>query len=85
MTLPQSRPQLDALRPYKAVPDVGARFNLSANEACLGPSPAALAAATASLQSVDRYPDGGAEALRKIAASDEYKDNGYESEGSDID
>jgi hypothetical protein len=29
--------------------------------------------------------DGGAEALRKIAASDEYKDNGYESEGSDID
>ena len=69
MTLPRSRAHLDALRPYKPVADSGALFNLSANEACLGPSQAALAAATESLQTLDRYPDGSAEALRTAIAT----------------
>jgi histidinol-phosphate aminotransferase len=40
------------------------RFNLSANEACLGPSKAAAAAAAMAASMVDRYPDGGASTLR---------------------
>jgi histidinol-phosphate aminotransferase len=47
---------------------MGVKHNLSANEACLGPSPAAVAAATAALHSADRYPDGSASALRAAIA-----------------
>jgi histidinol-phosphate aminotransferase len=68
VTLPRARPHLDPLRPYKAASSVGTKHNLSANEACLGPSPAAVAAAIGAMQSADRYPDGGASALRAAIA-----------------
>lgn len=61
---PVARPNLDALRPYRAAGGIVAKYNLSANEACLGASPAAIAAAVAAAQSLDRYPDGSALALR---------------------
>jgi histidinol-phosphate aminotransferase len=64
MTHPRPRANLDALRPYQAVTGPDLRFNLSANEACLGPSPAALAAAAEAATSIDRYPDGAAGKLR---------------------
>ena len=68
MTLPRARPSLDALRPYQAVKGVDVAYNLSANEACLGASPAAVAAALDAARSADRYPDGGASALRHAIA-----------------
>jgi histidinol-phosphate aminotransferase len=69
MTLPCPRANLESLRPYKAAGGNGAiTHNLSANEACLGPSPAAVSAAIEAAQSLDRYPDGGAVALRESIA-----------------
>jgi histidinol-phosphate aminotransferase len=69
VTLPRARPSLDSLLAYKAVPGRGLPFNLSANEACLGPSPAAIAAALAAARSLDRYPDGSAGRLRAAIAA----------------
>ena len=68
VTLPRPRPNLEPLRPYNAASSIGARHNLSANEACLGASPAAVEAAKAALQWADRYPDGSASALRAAIA-----------------
>jgi histidinol-phosphate aminotransferase len=64
MTLPRPRPNLDALRPYQAAMGQDFSFNLSANEACLGASPAALAAAAAAASNADCYPDGSSRTLR---------------------
>jgi histidinol-phosphate aminotransferase len=58
------RPQLSTLRPYQAAASSGILHNLSANEACLGPSPAAVSAAAQAISSLAPYPDGGALALR---------------------
>lgn len=69
MTTLRARPHLDALRPYQAASSSGVVHNLSANEACLGPSPLALAAAEAAAATCDRYPDGGAAALRTAIAT----------------
>jgi len=44
------------------------RHKLSSNESPLGPSPAALTAYREAIQSLDRYPDGGATLLRKAIA-----------------
>jgi histidinol-phosphate aminotransferase len=44
------------------------RHKLSSNETPLGPSPSALKAYREAIQSIDRYPDGSAEALRKAIA-----------------
>ena len=68
MTAPRARPQLDALCPYQAANSAGVIHNLSANEACLGPSPVALAAAANAAAKSDRYPDGSAAALRSAIA-----------------
>lgn len=68
MSLPHARPSLDPLRPYLAANSAGVVHNLSANEACLGPSPHAVAAAIASTRTVDRYPDGSAAELRSAIA-----------------
>lgn len=43
-------------------------IKLSSNETPLGPSPAAIAAFKAEADHLDRYPDGGATALRKAIA-----------------
>jgi len=71
MTHPRPRPNLDALRPYQAASGQDLRFNLSANEACLGASPAALAAAVEAATDVDRYPDGASRKLR-LAIGERY-------------
>jgi histidinol-phosphate aminotransferase len=70
---PVARPHLDSLRPrpYRAASGIVPKYNLSANEACLGASPAAIAAAVTATQSLDRYPDGSALALR-TAISNRY-------------
>lgn len=68
MSTPRALPHLDPLRPYKAEASEGVVHNLSANEACLGPSPAAVAAAKAAAAEIDRYPDGSASALRSAIA-----------------
>lgn len=64
--MPQSH--LSTLRPYQAAASYGMRHNLSANEACLGPSPAAVRAAAQAAQSLATYPDGSARALRMAIA-----------------
>jgi histidinol-phosphate aminotransferase len=69
MALPRPRPNLASLRPYQAAAGAEMTYNLSANEACLGPSPAALAAAAEATKSADRYPDGSALALREAIAA----------------
>jgi histidinol-phosphate aminotransferase len=68
MSPPTPRAGLAPLKPYKAVPADGAPYNLSANEACLGASPSALAAAATAARTADRYPDGSASALRRAIA-----------------
>ena len=69
MTLPRARSNLDALRPYQAVGGVNAKYNLSANEACLGASPAAVAAAIEAARSANHYPDGGCHDLRRAISA----------------
>jgi histidinol-phosphate aminotransferase len=50
------------------VPGGGAPIKLSSNENPLGPSPEAVAAFKAAADSLERYPDGGASALRRAIA-----------------
>ncbi|MBT2326966.1 histidinol-phosphate transaminase [Variovorax paradoxus] len=64
MKLPAPRPNLQALRPYQVAISRNSIYNLSANEACLGPSLSAVSAAAAAANSLDTYPDGSASALR---------------------
>jgi len=65
---PTPRPGVLGIAPYvpgKSKATGGARLHkLSSNETPLGPSPAALEAYRAAAESLDRYPDGSATALR---------------------
>jgi histidinol-phosphate aminotransferase len=56
------------LPPYSAGKKLPNAVKLSSNENPLGPSPAAIKAAMASLESVHRYPDGMCTALREKIA-----------------
>lgn len=52
----------------ESVDGVANPIKLSANETPLGPSPKAVEAAKSALSSMERYPDGGAKALREAIA-----------------
>lgn len=65
---PQARANLASLRPYQAAGGFVPRYNLSANESCLGCSSAAAAAAVAAAEYLHAYPDGMATALRSAIA-----------------
>lgn len=64
MNTPTPLPHLTALKPYRAAGGIATRFNLSANEACLGASPLAQAAARSATDRLASYPDGSAAELR---------------------
>ena len=64
MALPVPRPNLLTLQPYKAVGGFVPRYNLSANETCLGTSPAVADVVAAVMSNLFEYPDGGCGALR---------------------
>ncbi len=69
MTRPTPRPgvlEIDPYVPGKSSASGGGKVHkLSSNETPLGPSPAAIAAYKAGADSLERYPDGGATALRE--------------------
>ncbi len=70
---PMPRPGILDIAPYipgKSKATGGAKLHkLSSNETPLGPSPAALEAYRAAAESLERYPDGGATALRAAIGS----------------
>jgi len=64
---PRPRPAVAAISPYvpgAAPPAVPGALKLASNENPFGPSPLAVAAARASLDDVNRYPEAGAPTLR---------------------
>lgn len=71
MTAPTPRPGILDIKPYvpgkSGTEDGDARpvIKLSSNESALGPSPQAVAAAKQAVDTIVRYPDGGATALRE--------------------
>ncbi len=69
MTAPAPRPGIMDIRPYvggeSAIEGVSRTVKLSSNEGALGPSPKAMEALRAMAPEMHRYPDGGAEQLRK--------------------
>ena len=71
MTTPTPRPGIMDITPYvpgsSGADDGDDRpvIKLSSNEAALGPSPKAIAAAKAAAENMVRYPDGGATELRE--------------------
>lgn len=69
---PQPRPGLMDVPPYvpgkSRLADGGPVIKLSSNETPLGPSPRAVEAYRAAAQTMERYPDGGATALREALA-----------------
>ena len=71
--LPTPKPgvlDIDAYVPGESsVPGGVKPIKLSSNETPLGPSPKARAAFVAAAESLERYPDGGATALRKAIAN----------------
>ena len=66
---PQPRPEIMAIAPYVGgeshLPGVARVIKLSSNEGAFGPPPAARAAIAESADSMSRYPDGGARAMRE--------------------
>jgi histidinol-phosphate aminotransferase len=66
---PQPRPEIRAIAPYVGgeshVPGVARIIKLSSNEGAFGAPPAAQAAIAASAETMSRYPDGGARAMRE--------------------
>ena len=72
MTAPTPKPWIDAIAPYvpgRSSTDSGRKAaKLSSNENPLGTSPAARAAFLAAVESLDRYPDASATALREAIA-----------------
>jgi histidinol-phosphate aminotransferase len=70
---PRPKPWIDAIAPYipgRSSSDSGiVSAKLSANENPLGTSPAARAAFAAAADTLGRYPDGGATALREAIAA----------------
>lgn len=69
MGLPTPRPNLVPLRPYQAAGGITPKYNLSANESCLGPSPSAVRAASEAVRNLATYPDGGSCPLRAAIAA----------------
>ena len=69
---PQPKPGILEIDPYvpgeSALPGGGKPIKLSSNETPLGPSPKAREAFAAEAGQLDRYPDGGATALRQAIA-----------------
>jgi histidinol-phosphate aminotransferase len=69
---PMPQPGIMTIDPYvpgeSKVPGGMKPIKLSSNENPLGPSPKAIAAFKAAAESLDRYPDGGAVALRSAIA-----------------
>ena len=69
MTLPQPKPGILDIQPYKGgegrVPGVHRLVRLASNENVLGCSPAAKAAYLKAADDLHRYPDGAAQALRE--------------------
>jgi len=69
MASPRPRPGILEIEPYvggKATAEGAARvIKLSANESALGPSPHAIEAVREAASELHRYPDGGADALRR--------------------
>ncbi|MFP4537402.1 MAG: histidinol-phosphate transaminase [Dichotomicrobium sp.] len=70
---PQPRPGLMDVPPYvpgkSKLADGGPVIKLSSNETPLGPSPRAVEAYRAAAANMERYPDGGATALREALAA----------------
>lgn len=70
---PQPRPGLMDVPPYvpgkSKLADGGPVIKLSSNETPLGPSPCAVEAYRAAAGNMERYPDGGATALRETLAA----------------
>lgn len=73
MTSPTPRPGIMDIKPYvggeSAIEGVSRIIKLSSNEGALGPSPKAMEALRAMAGEIHRYPDGGAEELRKAIAA----------------
>jgi len=68
---PEPRPGILDIAPYvpgKSGSTGGPVYKLSSNESALGASPAAIAAYRAAATELERYPDGGATALRQAIA-----------------
>ena len=69
---PMPQPGILDISPYvpgeSSVPGGVKPIKLSSNETPLGPSPKAIAAFKAEAEQLERYPDGGATALRKAIA-----------------
>ena len=66
---PQPRPEIMAIAPYSGgdskLPGVNRIIKLSSNEGAFGPPPSARIAIAESADGMNRYPDGGARALRQ--------------------
>ncbi|GAB0118258.1 histidinol-phosphate transaminase [Acidisoma sp. 7E03] len=67
---PTPRPAIMAIAPYvgglSTIPGVSRIIKLSSNEGAFGPPPAARDAIAAGAETMARYPDGGAHALREV-------------------
>lgn len=72
MSAPLSRPGIMDINPYKggesAIPGVSRIIKLASNEGALGPSPRAMEAYRRLAADLHRYPDGGADQLRRAIA-----------------
>jgi histidinol-phosphate aminotransferase len=70
--LPKPRPGVLDVEPYRGgeagAPGFARPIRLASNESALGPSPRAMAAYAALAPEIHRYPDGGADALRRALA-----------------
>jgi histidinol-phosphate aminotransferase len=71
-TAPKPRPGVLDVEPYRGgeagAPGFARPIRLASNESALGPSPRAMAAYAALAPEIHRYPDGGADALRRALA-----------------
>jgi histidinol-phosphate aminotransferase len=68
MTAPRAHPSILEIEPYvggkSKLAGHAQTIKLSSNESALGPSPRAVAAARAAIETMHRYPDGGSSELR---------------------
>ncbi|HTY69254.1 MAG TPA: histidinol-phosphate transaminase [Alphaproteobacteria bacterium] len=68
MTAPRAHPSILKIEPYvggkSKLAGHAQTIKLSSNESALGPSPRAIAAARAAIETMHRYPDGGSSELR---------------------
>lgn len=68
MTGPQPLPNILDIVPYKGGEPAEGGWKLSSNENPLGASPAAIEAVAEAARAMERYPDGGANKLRRAIA-----------------